>query len=566
MGWKLTVVLLMFSTGVSLIVFVGALLMIEQVNLVAGIALFIVTTLLIHFILFRRIAEGLSRLALALTYLHQNTPVTELALRRADPLKPLTEAVNALIRERADLKTMRGQLVEQISAAAAQEERNRLARDLHDSIKQQVFSMSISAAAAHAHLDRDPAKAKEALQDVKQSAQEAMVEMRALLQQLSPAPLEKSGLMEALREQCEALAYRTGAKVETAFEGLPGDEHLPPGTQETLFRIAQEALSNIARHARAQHVRLSLKTEADETLVLHIQDDGQGFDINGQRTGMGLNNIRSRAAGIGAEVEITSGVGSGTELCVTVPLIQEVEKESTMQYEVQLKPVIAHYYRFAGGVAVFILAVSMLVWRLLDRPEGITEDTFLMVIMAGFVIAAVVSLPTAIWSAIKARSEAAALVLSAGQNSRVDYQLRRYMRLVYIIVSIAAGWFLPILAIGLSVTPWIRVAIGVFFLGLVVWNYKRMGDFYKEELALLPAAQRAEELDARIREVRSGWWTVLILIVLVLITSLLRGEVVIPPLDPDHWMNVSFLTVAFLLLMNQIIATRTYRRWQEEAV
>src|SRR5690606_23568258 len=102
----------------------------------------------------------------------------------------LINELNVLIEKQGDFQSMRGRLYQQISEVAAQEERNRLARDLHDSIKQQVFSMSVSAAAAHAHLDTNPLAAREALLDVRQSAQEAMVEMRVLLQQLAPAPLE----------------------------------------------------------------------------------------------------------------------------------------------------------------------------------------------------------------------------------------------------------------------------------------------------------------------------------------------------------------------------------------
>ena len=107
------------------------------------------------------------------------------------------------------------------SEEAVQAERNRLARDLHDSVKQQLFSISISAAAVRERLEKDPAGALAALADVQQSAQAAMVEIDALLHQLSPAPLATIRLIEALREQCEALGYRTGATVTTTFGTLP---------------------------------------------------------------------------------------------------------------------------------------------------------------------------------------------------------------------------------------------------------------------------------------------------------------------------------------------------------
>lgn len=153
-----------------------------------------------------------------------------------------------------------------------QAERNRLARDLHDSVKQQLFSISISAAAVRERLEKDPAGAVAALADVQQSAQAAMVEIDALLHQLSPAPLATIGLIEALREQCEALGYRTGAAVTTTFGTLPPTDRLPTGTQEAIFRMAQEALSNVARHARANEVQVQLELVADENLLrLEVQ-------------------------------------------------------------------------------------------------------------------------------------------------------------------------------------------------------------------------------------------------------------------------------------------------------
>ncbi|MDX1992743.1 MAG: sensor histidine kinase [bacterium] len=566
-NWKLTAVLLTLNTGVSVIAFVVAVGLMTQAGIGAALAAFIGIALLLHTLISWSIVSQLTRLTIAITYLHQSIPVTPLAVSAAHPLKPLIDAVNALIQERADLKTMRGHLVEQITAAAAQEERNRLARDLHDSIKQQVFSMSISAAAAYAHLDSNPQATRAALQDVKQSAQEAMVEMRALLQQLSPAPLEKSGLVQALREQSEALAYRTGAAVETHFGALPGDDQLPPGTQETLFRIAQEALSNIARHARARTVRLTLETDEHRRLTLRIVDDGQGFDPQQAGGGMGLNNIRTRAAGISAQVDIHTEVGAGTDLTITVPLVEQIEQETIMQahYETQLKPVVASYYRFANGLAVFIIVASLLLWRVLSRPDPIGQDVILLLLFAGLTLVAVAALPYALWSLLRARPQAAALLLSAGRNSRVDYALRRNLRMVYIIISIAAAWFLPILSIGLQITPWLRVGIGVFFLGLVLWNYKRMGDLYRHELALTPKRDRLIELDKRLAEVRSSWLTILLVIPVIVGSALIGGDIQIPPQEPDHWMNVSFVVMAALLLLNQIISARVYRRWRTEA-
>jgi signal transduction histidine kinase/DNA-binding CsgD family transcriptional regulator len=209
--------------------------------------------------------------------------------------------------------------VRQIGEAAAQEERNRLARDLHDSIKQQIFSINVSTAAAQARWEDDPEGARIALADVRRSAREAMVEMQALLHQLQPRSLTAAGLVEALREQCEALGYRTGAEVRLELgESLPEDR-LPPGALETFFRIAQEALANVARHARAHKVRVWISRD-EESALLRVDDDGQGFDPATATPGMGLRNLRERAESLQGVLEVRSAPGSGTSVSVRVHL------------------------------------------------------------------------------------------------------------------------------------------------------------------------------------------------------------------------------------------------------
>ncbi|MFN8486517.1 MAG: Clp protease N-terminal domain-containing protein [Caldilineaceae bacterium] len=219
---------------------------------------------------------------------------------------------------------VREERARQIYAAAVQEERGRLARDLHDSIKQQLFSINVSAAAVRERWTNDPNGASAALDDIQQSAQAALVEMNAMLQQLSPTPLAVAGLIEALHEQCQALAFRTGAEVTTAFGELPPVEALPLGAQETLFRIAQEALSNIARHARANrvHLRLERATEAN-AVVLEIRDDGQGFEPAKMTSGMGLANIQERATRLNGQAIVQSAPEQGTTIYIKLPLLEQ---------------------------------------------------------------------------------------------------------------------------------------------------------------------------------------------------------------------------------------------------
>lgn len=225
-------------------------------------------------------------------------------------------------RER-EVDDLRENLLAQVQDTAAQQERNRLARELHDSIKQQIFSISMSAAAAEARWESDPQGAQAALGDLRSTAHEAMVEMNALLQQLSPAPLEKAGLVQALRDQCEALGYRTGAQVTAKFGALPPNDRLPIGAQESLFRIVQEVFSNTARHARASQVSLSLALRGDgSALALRIEDNGQGFDPKTAKEGMGLDNIRQRVKSLDGELVIESNLDQGTRLHVTIPLVK----------------------------------------------------------------------------------------------------------------------------------------------------------------------------------------------------------------------------------------------------
>ena len=220
-------------------------------------------------------------------------------------------------------RTARERALEEIGEAAARQERSRLARDLHDSIKQQLFSIKMSSATAEERWDRDSQGARAALADVRSSAQAAMVEMQAMLAQLRPEPLAAAGLVEALREQCEALGYRTGARVDFEVGDLPPAGRLPSGAEENLFRIAQEALSNVARHARAGAVRVrleSVESEEDPLLLLLIEDDGQGFDPRSPSSGMGLRNMRERVEALGGDLRIDSTPGEGTRLAAGVPL------------------------------------------------------------------------------------------------------------------------------------------------------------------------------------------------------------------------------------------------------
>lgn len=275
----------------------------------------------------RRIAD----LAVYATALARNLPAHERPVATTGALADLT----ARLTELATLLAEREQQIRELGAhasrldaplreAAAQEERNRLARELHDTIKQQLFSIGVTAAAAEARWEYDPAGARAAVGEIRALAGEAQVEMRALLTQLRPAPVATVGLLAALREQLDALAYRAEVAVEADLRPLPEGATLAPGAEDALFRIAQEGLANIARHARARHAWVTFGLADDparrEPVVeLRLRDDGLGFDP-GAGSGMGLQNMRARAAEIDGTLAIDSRAGRGTELTVRVPL------------------------------------------------------------------------------------------------------------------------------------------------------------------------------------------------------------------------------------------------------
>jgi signal transduction histidine kinase len=261
----------------------------------------------------------------------------------------------------------------QLNEAAAQEERNRLARDLHDSIKQQLFSINVGTATAQERWERDPEGARKALADVRRSAREALVEMQAMLHQLRPEALGTAGLIEALREQCEALGYRTGAEVTLELGDPIPDENLPPGAQETLFRIAQEMLANVARHARARTVRLWLGRQGEE-VVIRIVDDGQGFDPAVQVSGMGLRNLKERADTLHGTLEVSSAPGAGAGLTVRIPLVAPPPPAMDRGRRIVLAELLAMSFQ-----ACFFVAI--LAGHKLAGPEGVGGGFSLAVVL-----------------------------------------------------------------------------------------------------------------------------------------------------------------------------------------
>jgi signal transduction histidine kinase len=205
--------------------------------------------------------------------------------------------------------------------AAVLEERNRLARDLHDSVTQQLFSMTLTAQAARAHLERNPPRAAQQLERLQETAQAALAEMRALIFQLRPPALSEQGLVAALNQHVAAISRRENLRIELA---VTGDERHARGAEQAFYRIVQEALNNVVKHAAASHVRVNLEFSSEQ-VRLSVADDGVGIEARradsatGSDRHLGLIGMRERAAELGGTMELRSRQGAGTEVVVIVP-------------------------------------------------------------------------------------------------------------------------------------------------------------------------------------------------------------------------------------------------------
>jgi signal transduction histidine kinase len=193
------------------------------------------------------------------------------------------------------------------------DERNRLARELHDAVSQKLFGLVLSAETVSALIESDPDEAQTQLLRLQGLAREAMEEMRSLIFELRPAALESEGLAPTLRKHVDVLrrVYRT--EIDLRIAGSP---RLAPGADAEVLRIAQEALQNALRHAQAQRIEVSLGA-ANGHVQLTVADDGIGFDPaapNLRSRRLGLTSMEERARAVGGRLEITSEPGAGTRV------------------------------------------------------------------------------------------------------------------------------------------------------------------------------------------------------------------------------------------------------------
>jgi signal transduction histidine kinase len=204
-------------------------------------------------------------------------------------------------------------LYQQAQQLAVMEERQRLARDLHDSVTQSLYGMALYSEAAAGQLSLgDLDRVAEHLSELQGTAQEALTEMRLLVYELRAPVLEEEGLVAALQARLLAVERRLGHNTEFKVDG---EIQLPPETEGGLYRIAQEALNNALKHADARNIRLSL-CQDEHVVTLEIADDGIGFDPMAAqaRGGLGLAAMRERAAQLGGQLTVHTKLREGTRV------------------------------------------------------------------------------------------------------------------------------------------------------------------------------------------------------------------------------------------------------------
>jgi PAS domain S-box-containing protein len=279
---------------------------------------------------FMRRVEWDAILAVPMTYREQPMGVLLAYYLPGHRLSAVELGLCMAIADQAAVAVENARLVKQVQGKAALEERQRLARELHDSVTQELFSISLTARSIQMLLDRAgalPESVREKMLDLRNLTQGALAEMRALIFELRPGALEEEGLLQAIRKHTAAVQGREMLQIDVVT-GEGGVPRLKPAAEEALYRVVQEALHNVVKHARASSVTVTMSVEdgplrgaGTRHLAVHIADDGLGFDPGEVPAGhMGLDTMRQRIAALSGEYWIESAPGRGTTVRVLVPL------------------------------------------------------------------------------------------------------------------------------------------------------------------------------------------------------------------------------------------------------
>lgn len=228
---------------------------------------------------------------------------------------PSLDEIGHLARRLNHMAQQLEQLLDTRRELAVVEERNRLARELHDSAKQQAFAAAAQVSAAKSLLGPDPEAARLHIEEAEGLIFDLRQELSILIQELRPAGLKGKGLASAVGDFAEDWSRQTGIAVEI---GLRGERSIPLESELTLFRIFQEALANVARHSQANKVGIRLLFTEQE-ITLTVNDDGLGYTVDEAGSGFGLSSMKERAEGAGGKLSVQSTLGKGTLVSCTIP-------------------------------------------------------------------------------------------------------------------------------------------------------------------------------------------------------------------------------------------------------
>ncbi|SEO70098.1 two-component system, NarL family, sensor histidine kinase LiaS [Amphibacillus marinus] len=247
----------------------------------------------------------------------QHEPEGEVA-RIAVELNELAKKLDDQVRYLQRLADEKAAYAETAHKIATIEERQRLARDLHDSVSQQLFALTMMSQALVRIIEKNPAKARQQMAEVAETAMKAQAEMRALLLHLRPIHLSDQSLSDGIANLIAELKTKCDIQFELKIDQVSS---LAKYTEEHLFRIIQEGLSNILRHADAEHVKLFLIQKKDHVFI-RLADDGKGFDwtkADQKKTSYGLKTMQERGEEIGGQFQLRTKIGEGTYIELRVP-------------------------------------------------------------------------------------------------------------------------------------------------------------------------------------------------------------------------------------------------------
>ncbi len=263
------------------------------------------------------IAEGIrSFVHLPIIVDHKIVGVFNIGFTKPNLIGDDTTRLFSALTHRASLSIANMELFEQTKDLAVMEERNRLARDLHDSAKQKAFAALAQLGTARGLLNGNGSSVSLHLNEAENLVSDVIQELTFLVQEIYPIALQEKGLAPALRDYIFEWENRNDMAVQLINRN---DRRLPLDTEQALYRVTQEALANVARHSRARRVDISLVYNSD-SVQLSLSDDGCGFDASTKSYGMGLRSIRERVSSIHGTLQIQSAPGHGTRILIQAPI------------------------------------------------------------------------------------------------------------------------------------------------------------------------------------------------------------------------------------------------------